>query len=200
MARSRLPDTVSDQTSDSGNLLWSIVQGEQLEFPVTFGPNFIEDVTTPGYVFEAALVEGLNTPDQESAPEMIRTGGVTDTLVVRVPTYMGLWDAINAYNKEEVVLYGGNYYKLLGGVARVNATTPDLDPLWEVTSLRRVYVQFDKDIAATWTVQPGVGNPVYGFFELRVTEPTDAIFTRTWKPVRGVVEILFSPTHVTPDV
>jgi|SaaInl4_135m_RNA_FD_contig_71_898004_length_16358_multi_5_in_0_out_0_3 hypothetical protein len=197
MARARFPDTTTDLISDSGNLLWSFAQGEQLEFPITL--NFIEDITVVGYVYEAAIVEGLNVPDQTSAPDDIRSGGVTDALVVRVPTLIGTWDPAVAYNKEEIVLAGSVYYKLLGGASRVEATAPASDPLWEVTSLSKIYVQFDAAIAATWAVQPSVSNPAYGFFELRVTEPTDAVFTRTWKPVRGVVELLFSPTHVTAD-
>jgi len=34
---------------------------------------------------------------------------------------------------------------------------------------------------------------------LRVTE-SFGVYPRTWKPVRGMVELLFSPTHEVPDV
>lgn len=198
MARSRFPTAVTDLISDEGNVLWSFPQGEQLEFPITL--NFIEDITTTGYVYEAAVVEGLNVPSQISAPDDTRSGGVNDALTVRVPTFIGTWNPAVGYNKEEIVLAGGVYFKLLGGSNRVEATAPASDPEWEITNLQTIYVQFDSAIGATWTVQPSVSNPCYGFFELRVTEPTDAVFTRTWKPVRGTVELLFSPTHVTPDV
>jgi hypothetical protein len=61
-----------------------------------------------------------------------------------------------------------------------------------------VYIQFPDDLAGGWAVQPGVNFNTYGFFELRVTEPLDAILTHTWKPVRGMVEMLFSPTEAVP--
>jgi hypothetical protein len=113
--------------------------------------------------------------------------------------YLGAWQSAAAYNKEDVVLYDNKYYKLLLGSGRVNTTVPTSDPLWIETALNIIYLQFPASLAATWNVQPIVDAPVYGFFELRVTEPQDQIFTRTFKPVRGMVEILFSPTDVTTD-
>lgn len=196
MARSRLTNPTNDLVTDSGAVLWSFVKGEQLEFPVTM--NFVEDVTA-GYTYEAVVVEADNQPLQEETPTTVKLNGITTVLTVRVPTNRGNWDAPQAYNREEIVKYDGKYYKLTRGVARVNATTPDLDPLWEEANLSRVYLQFPKTLANNWSVDPSVGYPVYGFFELRVTEPVDGVFRRTWKPVRGMVEILFSPTYSTDD-
>jgi len=196
MARSKLTDSGDDLINDSGTVLWSFVKGEQLEFPVIV--NFI---TNPaGYVFEAVIVEAANTSNQTAKPTTIQPAGVQTTLVVRVPTNRGTWDAPSAYNTEEVVLYNGLYYKLLSGSGRVSAVTPDSDPLWEVTVLNKIYLQIPKTLGATWSVSATVGFPVYGFFELRVTEPTNSILTKTWKPIRGMVEILFSPTEIVADV
>jgi hypothetical protein len=197
MARSPLTDTSDDLIQDSGSVLWSFVKGEQLEFPITL--NFVEDATQ-AYVYEAVVVEALNVTEQTTRPVTIKPNGVQTVLVVRVPTNRGTWDAPQAYNKEEVVLYNGVYYKLLKGVARVNSTPPAADPMWQVTSLSKIYIQFPASLGSTWAVAPIVGSAVYGFFELRVTEPPDSIFRRTWKPVRGMVEILFSPTDIVPDV
>lgn len=205
MARSRLTTATDDLMSDSGNVLFSFVKGEQLEFPITM--NFVETLykyqtgvwSEIGYVFEAVVVEAANEADQTTAPTSILTGGVQTILYVRVPVFKGNWDSAQAYNKEDVVAYAGLYYKLLAGAARVSATIPSSDLLWEETTIDKIYVQFPKTLAATWTQQPIVGVASYGFFELRVTEPTDAIFTRTWKPVRGLVEVLFSPTDLVPD-
>lgn len=197
MARSTLLETSSDLISDSGSVLWSFIKGEQLEFPVTL--NFLDDVTQ-GYVFEAVVVEALNILNQTERPITIKPNGIQTTLVVRLPVKRGNWDPLQAYNKEEVVLYNGIYYKLLKGAGRIEATAPNLDPLWQVTSLKKIYIQYPASLGSQWEIAPAVGLPVYGFFELRVTEPTDSIFTRTWKPVRGMVEILFSPTDIVPDV
>lgn len=196
MARSRLVDPKLDLINDEGAVLWSFIRGEQLEFPITL--NFVEDVTA-GYTYEAAVVEALNEAAQSAPPTAIRPDGIVTQLVVRVPTNRGTWDAQQAYNREEVVLYSGKYYKLLNGVARTDSTPPSSSTAWQETTLNKVYLQFPKTLSGNWNVQAQVGFPVYGFFELRVTEPQDSIYRRTWKPVRGLVEILYSPTWSQDD-
>jgi hypothetical protein len=200
MARSRITDTRQDLITDGGAVLWSIVQGEQLEFPVVL--NFIEDASVKpsnNYIYEAVVIEAANVPGQVTRPTQIQLGGVQTRLFVRLPIFLGTWATPNAYNKEEVVLFNDKYYRLLQGAGRVNSTTPDLDPLWEETLLNRIYIQFPDTLSDDWEVFPQVDSPVYGFFELRVTEPSDPIFSRTFKPIRGMVEILFSPTSIVPD-
>jgi hypothetical protein len=199
MARSRITAVSNDLISDSGSVLFSFIRGEQLEFPITL--NFIANASA-GYTYEAVVVEGLNVEGQTSAPVTIRPSGVQITLTVRVPTYRGNWDSASAYNREEIILYSTKYYKLLAGVARTNSTPPDEDPFWEETVPNKIYVQFPKtlSISPAWNQAPVVNSPVYGFFELRVTEASDAIFIRTWKPMRGLIEILFSPTDIVPDI
>jgi len=194
MARSPLTPTTDDLITDGGSVLWSFIIGEQLEYPVVI--NFISDVTN--YTLEAVVIEANNTATQTEAPSEIKQNGIQTTLTARKPNVIGTWAAVNAYNYEDVVLYSGLYYKLLSGTARVNATTPALDPLWEVTTLNKIYLQFPSTLGSTWAQAPTVAVPVYGFFELRVTEPSNSILTRTWKPIRGLVELLFSPTHIVP--
>jgi hypothetical protein len=201
MARSRLTNTTQDLVTDAGAVLWSLVKGEQLEFPVIL--NFVEDASvkpTNNYIYEAVIVEANNITNQTERPTSVRPSGQKSTLFVRLPYYVGQWSATSAYNKEEVVEYAQKYYKLLSGIARTNNTSPSSDPLWEETVLNKIYVQFPAGLISAWSVQPVVDSPVYGFFELRVTEPTDAIFTRTFKPVRGMLEVLFSPTDETVDI
>lgn len=197
MARSKLTNPENDLISDSGSVLWSFVKGEQLEFAVTM--NFVSDATL-GYTYEAVVIEGLNVVGQDAPPTGVLNGGVQTRLTVRVPVKRGTWSAITAYNKEEVVIHNNVPYRLLGGASRVSGITPDLDPYWQATTLNRVYIQFPNALGASWQVQPSIGSAAYGFFELRVTEPSDIIFSRTWKPVRGMVELLFSPTDAVTDV
>lgn len=201
MARSRITDTDrKDLISDSGSVLFSLVKGEQLEFPVTL--NFVKDATNSNaYVFEAVIVEANNTANQQTVrPKSVLSGGRQNTLIVRVPVNRGVWQAVQAYNREEIVLYNNVYYKLLNGAGRISSVTPNLDPAWEVTVLNKIYIQFPSTLASNYAITPTVDSPVYGFFELRITEPTDSIYTRTWKPIRGMVEFLFSPTDIVPDV
>lgn len=196
MARSRLTSPKNDLINDGGAVLWSFVKGEQLEFPVTI--NFIADATL-GYTYEAVVIEADNVLGQISPPTTVKPGGVQTVLPVRVPELVGVWSATAAYTQAEVVSYNNKYYELTSGIARVSAVTPDLDPLWTETALNKVYIQFPSTLGATWGVQPQISVPSYGFFELRITEPANPVFRKTWKPVRGMVEILFSPTDVVPD-
>ncbi len=194
MARAKLTDIRTDVSSDSGAVLWSFVKGEALEFTIVL--DFLDNAPVDAYTFEAVVVEAANVADQPDKPTFVQAGGVATTLSIRRPDLLGDWLASTGYNYENVVLYNNKYYRLLNGVNRVSSVTPDLDPLWEETTLNRVYVQFPADLASDWAVSPTVLGNVYGFFELRVTEPSNVVFVRTWKPVRGMVEILFSPTDV----
>lgn len=197
MARSRLTDVSDGLVTDSGAVLWSFVKGEQLEYPVTLA--FIENALA-GYVYEAVVVEADNIANQDDRPVTIKAGGIQTKLNVRVPVLRGTWNAPQAYNRDEVVFYSDRYYRLTIGVARISATTPALDPFWVETAVNIVYLQFPSTLAAAWTIQPTVDHPVYGFFELRVTETANVDFKRTWKPARGMVEVLFSPTDIVADV
>lgn len=196
MARSYINNPTQDLITDTGAVLWSFVIGEQLEFPITL--NFVEDVTA-GYTYEAKVIEALNSAEQTDPPTSVKAGGVETSLTIRIPVRRGTWQAVQAYNKEEVVLYNNVYYKLAKGAGRVSQLTPDVDPLWIVTSLSKIYIQFPKALASNWSVLPGAGYSTYGFFELRVTEPADAVFTRTWKPIRGMIQIMYSPTYSAED-
>jgi len=196
MARSRINSSDNDIVSDSGSILWSFILGEQLEFPIVL--NFMDDTTESGWEYEAVIVEGLNVSAQEEPPVTHKTDGVKTTLTYRLPDYVGEWDEATAYNPEEVVYYEDTYYKFLGEPATVNAMTPDENDDWEETTMNRMYIQIPSTLASTWAVAPLVDSPVYGFFELRVTEPNTSVYRKTWKPVRGMVEILFSPTDMVP--
>lgn len=195
MARSKIGALTVDPIKDSGSVLLSLVKGEQLEQAVTL--SFSSNVLA-GYVYEAVVVEAANQVGQSSPPADMQPGGVQTTLTVRVPTYRGVWDAAQAYNMEEIVYYNSKYYRLTAGVARVSNTPPSSDNTWSETTANRLYIQFPSTLGSAWTVQPGTTYHSYGFFELRVTESGSAPFKRTWKPVRGMVEIQFSPTELVP--
>ncbi len=202
MARARLTEIKQDLINDEGAVLWSFVKGEQLEFPISL--NFVEDATlkpSNNYTYEAVVIEADNVSGQDTKPTTVKAGGINTTLFIRIPTYEGTWSNGTLYIKEEVVAYSGKYYRLLASSNTGKETiSPDQNNQWIETQLNIVYLQFPSTLGSTWAVQPVVNSPVYGFFELRVTEPTDPVFTRTFKPVRGMVEILFSPTAAVTDV
>ena len=195
MARSLLSNIKEDVASDTGSTLFSFIKGEQLEYPVTL--QFLSFILT-SYTFEAVVVEGLNVAGQAAAPTTIKPGGVQTAITVRVPTYKGTWSSGGLYDAEDVVKYNGLYYKLGNAMSYTNSTLPNMDTLWILTTANTVYLQFFSTLGSTWSVQPTVDSSSYGFFELRVTEPANPVLQRTWKPVRGIIELLFSPTDIVP--
>jgi hypothetical protein len=178
-----------------------MVIGEQLEFPITIG--FITDASykstaTDNYKYEAVVVEANNVVSQTTQPTAVKSGGIQTALFVRIPAYVGVWSTTATYNKEDVVLHSGVYYKKLTPTS-ITTTAPNLDTtVWEITTLNKVYVRFPKELGSTWSTAPGISYNTYGFFELRVTEPGSA-FPRTFKPVRGLIELLYSPTSAVTD-
>lgn len=195
MSRAPIANPTTDLQSDSGSVLWSIVRGEQLEFPINL--SFIENASI-GYSFEAVVIEADNQAGQTTRPTTIKSNGVQTTLTVRVPPYKGIWNPATAYNREDVVLYVDKYYKLASGMSYISAITPNLNSLWEEHSPGKIYLQFPTHLAASWSQTPTATISTFGFFELRVTEPPGGVFQKTWKPMRGMVEILFSPTDIVP--
>ena len=194
MARASLTTSASSLISDSGGVLFPLVQGEQIEFPVS-----VEFLTSlDGYTYEAVVVEALNEVGQTSVPKTIKPGGIQTSLGVRVPIDRGIWDAAQAYNTNEVVHYGIYAYRLRSGAGRIHPVAPDSDSMWELTVSNVLFIQFPSSLSLNWSQQPDVESPVYGYFELRVTEPGIHSFPQTWKPVRGAVEIAFSPTQIVP--
>ena len=197
MARSKLTDTTIDPINDSGNIIWSFVKGEQLEFPIML--DFLEDASA-GYTYEAVIIEAFNKPGVLDRPVSVKPNGIQTNLTVRLPNFVGNWSATTAYSKNQIVKYSDKYYSLTSGTNRVSSTVPSLDTTWLETSLNIIYIQFLATLGNTWEIEPTVEQAVYGFFELRVTEPVSASFRKTWKPIRGMVELLFSPTDLVTDV
>jgi len=192
MARDRITRSTQDLTSDPGSVLVSVVMGEQFEFAVTLD---MVAVANSSYTYEAALIEAAND-GKGTKPKIVEPGGIGSSLPIRLCTYLGDWNATTGYDAEDVVDYDGRSYRLTSGTNRVDATKPDVDDAWTIHDKRTLYVQFASTLGTTYAVQPTADIPTYAFFELRVTEQNDPIYNTTWKPVRGLVEFLFSPTHL----
>jgi hypothetical protein len=196
MARSKIGKPTNDLMSDSGSVLWSFVKGEQLEYPVTL--DFIERADA-GYSFEAVVVEGAASFDDDDVLSVqLASNGAQTILAVDVPIDRGVWDPINTYNQRDIAEHEGIYYKKLYDWFSIDV--PPNDPSWEVTTPNIIYVRFPSTLGNNWTEQPTPTAHAYAFFELRVTEPGSVTFARTWKPVRGLVEVQFSPTDLVPDI
>jgi hypothetical protein len=197
MARSYLTDPPESLNNDSGAILWSFIRGEQQEFPVVV--NFLEDCTEGnGYIFEAVVLEALNVEEQADPPTSVQPSGDKTNIEIRQLVDAGVWDEASAYNGGELVSYGTTTYMLERGVARTSAILPPDDPEWIETARNTLFLRFHSTLGDDWALEPAVGWSVYGFFELSVKEPITYSFQRCWKPVRGMVQLLFSPVSATP--
>jgi len=196
MARDRITSAKKDLISDKGSILLSIVRGEQMELPIKLDFLTIADTN---YTYEAVVIEGAND-GAGTYPTTVQPSGQEDTLTVRLCPYEGDWDAGTAYDQEDVVLYNEVYYRLLSGTARVSATAPSSDPLWDEHDPNIVYVQFPSTLCVTspYAQLPLPDAPTYGFFELRVSEIANPVYINHWKPARGLIEFMFSPTALVP--
>jgi len=167
--------------------------------------NFLTDCTTAsGFVFEACVLEAENAPNQTAAPDTIQVGGIkTDYTVgggIRQSVDKLTWGAGTGYNAGDLVLYNAKYYALLAGTGRVSAILPDVDPYWVESTKNTIYIRFADTLGSTWAIKPKINYATYGFFELSVQEPVAYAFRRKWKPVRGMVELLYSPIQTPADV
>jgi len=196
MARATIYQPTKDVVSDGGAVLWSIVKGEQLEFEVEL--EFLDNATA--FTYEAVLVEALNVEGQEEPPTSMLPGGVQTNVPFRLPVISGVWNELTAYTTGDIVQYNSEYFIKIAPGAAIDSIVPSLSPDWATTNVNLIYLQFLKEFCSTWSFQPTVSTPAYGYFELRVTEPGGASFQRTWKPVRGMVQFLFSPTDIVPDI
>lgn len=193
MARSSISKPVIDVITDDGSILWSIVRGEQLEQVINI--NFLTNVF--GYEYEAVVVEGENVVNATEPPESIASVSPKITsLNVRVPTEKTEWNSAVAYDREDIVPFQGKYYRKLYGVGIINNTPPNMSADWVETKANIIYVQIPSNLGSNWALQPTASYSTYGFFELRVTEPIGSVYRKTWKPVRGIIKLDFSPTEL----
>jgi len=51
------------------------------------------------------------------------------------------------------------------------------------------------DLVANYAVKPDVAKPVYGFIGLEIADNGEGGAQQKWKPLRGLVEILYSPSE-----
>jgi hypothetical protein len=80
MARSRLTDASEDLIKDSGSILLSVIQGEQIHLELTL--SWL--VNLSGYQFIAKVQEAINDGEGTVSPD-VKPGGITDTLPVLNP-------------------------------------------------------------------------------------------------------------------
>lgn len=186
MARSKLPNPAVDLITDGGAVLFSLIMGEQFEYPID-----LQNVLPEEFNLYAVVIEANNISSQTEQPTSVEPGGVVTLLDVRVPTFVGEWDSVTDFNPHEMVAYAGKYW--IREDTPADHSTPDVGPWYEATR-GRIYLRISDRIGTDWNILPEVGFPTYGFLEISLTEKV-GLFKRIYKPVRGMVQVLFSPTH-----
>jgi hypothetical protein len=189
MARSRISGRDIDLQKDNGSVLWSFIQGEQLAYQIAF--DWIDNIY--GMTVEAVVIEARNTPGE--VPSEVMPSGIQDTLQVYMPPFQGAWNPATVYQKDQLVyiLAELKYYQSLvdNNIGLQPAANPtawkDYGPNNIVTLL------FPSTLSTDYSVMPLPDKPIYAYFELSLMEGPSS-FSRNWKPMRGLVEFLFSPT------
>jgi hypothetical protein len=193
VARTTTTSATTGLVTDASSVLWSFTQGEQLEFNVTI--SFISDLTD--YIFEAVIIEADNTSAYKLRPTTVQANGKKLRLATRLHD---TWEPQRAYAAGELIRFGTSIYERV--VSGVSFSVPDTDTTNWVLNTKRsvseVFLRFPSTLSTNWTEKPTVNKNIYGFFELRITEPV-LVFPRTWKPVKGMIEIAFSPTALVND-
>jgi len=80
-------------------------------------------------------------------------------------------------------------------VVQPEGTVTELTIIDTVTTDNTFKIVFPEALIEDWTVQPAPDRPVYGYIELEVRDPGEGNFQQIWKPFRGLVEVLYSPTE-----
>jgi len=195
MARADITSQSIDLQSDNGAVLFSLIQGEQLAYQITL--DWLLSVAS--FDFEAVVMEADNNGTGE-LPSVAKTGGVNTTLTVVKPVSSGNWNATTAYDYGVIVsrtIFGvlTSFQKKSYGVS-INSTTPESDSVnWELYVNNKIILQFPSSLSSTYATQPTPNLPVFGFFELAISETGNA-FNRTWKPMRGAIQFNYSPTKL----
>ena len=76
-----------------------------------------------------------------------------------------------------------------GGIV---TTLPLID---DVTTDNTFKIVIPDDLIALWTTQPSPNSPAYGWIGLEVADSGLGNLQQIWKPFRGLVEVVYSPSE-----
>ena len=204
MARSRIRQTSVEANTDNGSILFSFAIGEQQLMDVTLDfLNTLDNIT-----LEAVMLEGANAGGRRPRGRPADGNGQTRKLQIVVN-----------YTDTEVLPDGstdtprtGTGQILIDSDVMIDpATSGPVFPAFDdddSESLRRtagftrsftnsIRIVFPEAMGTDWDTQPQPDQPVYAFFGLKVAEQDNAgIPGQIWKPLRGLVELVYSPTDI----
>jgi hypothetical protein len=78
---------------------------------------------------------------------------------------------------------------------RLNGIVTQLVIIDEDDTDNKFELVFPKTLTDDWSVRPAPNRPVYGFIDLKIADSGEGNEQQIWKPLRGMVEIVYSPTR-----
>ena len=85
---------------------------------------------------------------------------------------------------------------VLPATAATNPTITALDIIDTVSTDNVFDIVIPEDLIDSWATTPIPDKPVYGFIGLEIRDPGVGNEQLIWKPLRGLVEVRYSPTEV----
>ena len=85
---------------------------------------------------------------------------------------------------------------VLPATAATNPTITTLDIIDTVSTDNVFDIVIPEDLIDSWATTPIPDKPVYGFIGLEIRDPGVGNEQLIWKPLRGLVEVRYSPTEV----
>lgn len=80
-------------------------------------------------------------------------------------------------------------------VVRHNGAVTSITLLDTADTNNQLLLVIPELLSSSWLVQPTPGKPVYGYIDLEVKDTGVGQRQQIWKPLRGLIEVLYSPTE-----
>ena len=180
MARSRITQQGVQLNNDNGSILFSVIDGEMTRYQIN--PQWITNLN--GYTIDAKIVEAQNSGGQ--VPTAVKDGGITTNIKIRYQTGGDASADPSTATYNDLTGTNGDSPVVIATAGNVGTTT---------TPVGTFELIMPADLIASWSPQPAPDSPVYGFFGLEISDSGEGASQQIWKPMRGLVEVLYSATE-----
>jgi len=105
---------------------------------------------------------------------------------------------LSGYVLTATVVEGDNQQDsgLVPATARSTPVVTDL-AIIDTTPTDNIFdIVIPQDLINSWDTYPAPDKPVYGFIDLEIADPGVGDAQQIWKPLRGLVEVRYSPTEI----
>jgi len=71
-------------------------------------------------------------------------------------------------------------------------------PILDTTPTDNIFdIVIPQDLVNTWNTFPAPDKPIYGFIDLEIADTGVGNNQQIWKPMRGLIEVRYSPTEIS---